>query len=117
MVWVWIIFGLPFAATVVEWIVLGTRRRDQLRHVTVVIAMIFSTASSGLGVWSLFHVHQLVLRARTDYGIEKTGWLLAAIGVFAAITWVSVERNRFSWLTLAISMWMFLIWALACLSL
>lgn len=117
MLWVWSVFGLPFLAACFEWFILGTRRRDQLRHITVIVAMIFATASAALGIWSLLHIEKLRLRARTDYGMESSGWLLATIALFSAITWVAVDRSWLSWLTLAISVWMFLTWGLICMTL
>jgi len=112
----WVLFGAPFAAIGLEWVVLGTRRRDQLRHITVLVAMLFSTASAALGIWMARHVDQLSRRASTDYAMEKTGLLLAAIGFLAGITWAKIERNRLSWLALAISGWTLLIWLLICLT-
>ena len=111
----WIIFGVPFLAAVVEWAVLGTRRRDQLRHITVVLAMAFSTASAILGIWGLLQVEQMRRRAAFDYRFEGVGWLFATIALVAAILRIVSERRTwFSWLTLCISVWMFVIWTLVC---
>jgi len=109
----WVAFGLPLVATGFEWVVLGTRRRDQLRHITVIVAMAFCTASALLGIWGLMHIGQLRLRHWNDYGFETAGWLLAALSVLTTLPWVAIERkNWLAWLALAISAWMFVIWML-----
>jgi hypothetical protein len=119
MRWGWLalilVYGFPVSAASFEWFVLCTRRRNQLRHLTVLTAMIFGTASSAVGIWSLLHIRQLGHRPWDDYRFEHWAWLLAAIGAFAAFTWVTVERNWLAWLALASSGWMFLIWSLASL--
>ena len=71
MLWTWVVFGLPLTGVSFEWIVLSTRRRDQLRHLTVVAAMTFSTASTLLGIGALLYPGQLRLRAGTDYGLNR----------------------------------------------
>jgi len=43
----WGVFVTPFAASTLEWVILS-RRRDQLRHVTVILAMAFSTMAPGM---------------------------------------------------------------------
>jgi len=116
MIFPLILFGAPFAALAFEWVVLGVHRRDQLRHITVMMAMIFSTASAALGTWMALHVEQFSRRAPSDYGMEKTGLLLSAISVFAGITWAKVDRNRLSSLALVASGWTFLIWLVICLT-
>src|SRR5579863_771463 len=113
----WTIFGVPLFAVGVEWAVLVTRRRDQLRHITVAVAMLFTTASAFGGVWGLLHIEQMKRRGVGDYHYEFVGLLLATIAGLAALTWVSIERRMWlAWMTLAISGWMFVIWALACSS-
>jgi len=48
----------------------------------------------------------------TGHKVVFTGCLLATLGGFAALTWVVIERNWLSWITLAISGWIFLVWML-----
>jgi hypothetical protein len=109
----WLVFGTPLAVSTLEWAILGSRRRDQLRHLTVTLALTFSTASTLVGVWALLHFDRMLLvSASTGHRVIFTGCLLATIGGFAAFTWVVIERNWFSWVTLAVSGWMFLIWML-----
>ncbi len=106
MIW-WAIFGVPLFAAVVEWFVLVTHRRDQLRHITVVVAMLFSTASAFGGVWGLLQIEQMQRRAVDDFRYELVGLLLAAIAGFAALTWVLIERRTWlAWMSLVISGWM-----------
>jgi hypothetical protein len=113
----WGVFGMPFAASTLEWVILSSRRRDQLRHITVILAMVFSTAATLLGIWALFHFQgMLLVPASTGYKVVFTGCLLATGGGFAALTWVVIERNWLSWMSLAISGWMFLVWMLMMLS-
>ena len=113
MVLWWFVFGTPFAASTLEWVILSSRRRDQLRHVTVMLAMVFSTAPALLGIWSLLHFQRMLLvPASTGHKVVFTGCILATLGGFAALTWVVIERNWLSWITLAISGWMFLVWML-----
>ena len=113
----WGVFGMPFAASTLEWVILSSRRRDQLRHITVVLAMVFSTAPALLGIWALFHFQgMLLVPASTGYKVVCTGSLLATVGGLAALTWVVIERNWLSWMALAISGWMFLVWMLMTLS-
>jgi hypothetical protein len=110
-------FGMPFAASTLEWVILSSRRRDQLRHITVILAMVFSTAATLPGIWALFHFQgMLLVPASTGYKVVFTGCLLATGGGFAALTWVVIERNWLSWMSLAISGWMFLVWMLMMLS-
>lgn len=112
VVW-WFVFGMPFAVSTLEWVILSSRCRDQLRHVTVILAMAFSTAPALLGIWSLLHFQRMLLvPASEGHKVVFTGCLLATVGGFAALTWVVIERNWFSWITLAISGWMFLVWML-----
>jgi hypothetical protein len=111
----WIVFGVPFLAGVFEWAVLGTRQRDQLRHSTAILAMTFSTASAFLGIWGLLHLEQMQHRAAFDYCFEGVGWLLATVALVATILWiVTKQKTWLSWLSLGISGWMFVIWALVC---
>jgi len=112
MPWWWVVFGIPCTALGFEWMVLGSRRRDQLRHITVVVAMLFGTAASFLGIWSLVHIDQLRLRAVSDYGIETFGLLLSIIAILTTLSWVAIERNWLSWLALAVSGWMLVVWGL-----
>lgn len=115
-VW-WSVFGMPFAASILEWAILSSLRRDQLRHLTVITAMVFSTAAAFLGIWTAFHFHgMLLVPASTGYKVVRTGCLLATVGGFAALTWVVIEKNWLSWVALAISGWMFLVWMLMMLS-
>jgi hypothetical protein len=100
------------------WGVLLGRRRDQLRHGTLAVGVLFSTASAFEGVRGLLQIEKLKRRAVDDFRYELVGLLLAAIAGLAALTWVSIERRK--WLArmyLVISGWMFAIWALAGLSL
>src|SRR5260370_20339500 len=111
------VFGLPAVASTLEWAILIKRRRDQLRHITVIVAMAFSTASALLGLWTLLHFQRMLLvPAGTGLRVVETGCLTATIGVLASFTWVTIERNWASWMALAISVWMFLIWMLGLLS-
>ena len=117
MVLWWSIFVTPFAASAVEWALLSSRRRDQLRHVTVILAMAFSTMVALLGIWMLLNFPgMLLVPASTGHKIVFTGCLLATLGGFAALTWVVIERNWLSWMGLAISGWMFAVWMLMTLS-
>lgn len=117
MLFWWTVFGMPLAASTVEWVILGSHRRDQLRHLNVTLAMIFSTTSTLLGLWALPQFQRaIIVPAGTTYRIECTGWLLATISSLAAFTWIVVERNWFSWMAFAISGWMFLIWMLMLVS-
>ena len=116
LVW-WGVFGMPFAASILEWAILSSRRRDQLRHLTVIMAMVFSTAAALLGIWALFHFQRMLLvPASTGYKVVCTGCLLATVGGGAALTWVVIEKNWLSWVALAISAWMFFVWMLMMLS-
>ncbi len=90
MMWL-AIFGAPLFAAVVEWVVLVARRRDQLRHMIVVVAMLFSTASAFGGVWGLLQIEQMKRRAVADFRYEFVGLLLAGIAGLAALTWVSID--------------------------
>ncbi|MGA8154285.1 MAG: hypothetical protein WB952_25290 [Terriglobales bacterium] len=113
----WIVFGMPSAGSALEWVILSRHRRDQLRHVTVIVAMIFSTASALLGIWGLLHFQgMLLVPASTGRTVVFTGFLLATTGGLAALTWAIIERNWLSWMALAISGWMFLTWMLMVLS-
>jgi hypothetical protein len=102
VVW-WFVFGMPFALSTLEWVILSSRR-DQVRHLTVMLAMVFSTAPALLGTW--------LVPASTGHKVVFTGSLVATLGGFAALTWVVIERTWLSWITLAISGWMFLVWML-----
>jgi|HubBroStandDraft_3_1064219.scaffolds.fasta_scaffold663460_1 hypothetical protein len=116
VVW-WFVFGMPFAASTLEWVILGSRRRDQLRHITVIIAMVFTTAPASLGIWSLLHFQgMLLVPAGTGHRVIFTGCLLATLAGFAALTWVVIERNWLSWIALTSSGWMFFVWMLMMLS-
>jgi hypothetical protein len=98
--------------------VLLGRRRDQLRHGTLAVGVLFSTASAFEGVRGLLQIEKLKRRAVDDFRYELVGLLLAAIAGLAALTWVSIERRKWlAWMYLVISGWMFAIWALAGLSL
>lgn len=113
----WSVFTVPFAASIVEWAILSRRRRDQLRHVTVILAMAFSTMAALLGMWSLLRFPgMLLVPAATGRKVVSTGCLLATVGGFASLTWVVVERNWLSWMAFAVSAWMFLVWMLMMLS-
>lgn len=113
----WGAFLTPFAACTLEWVILGNRRRDQLRHVTVILAMAFSTMGALLGIWTLLHFRGMLLApASTGHKVVSTGCLLATLGAFAALTWAVIERNWLSWLALAMSGWMFGVWMLMMLS-
>jgi len=61
-------------------------------------------------------VRMLLVPASTGHKVVFTGCLLAALGGFAALTWVVIERNWLSWIALASSGWMFLVWMLMMLS-
>jgi hypothetical protein len=70
-----------------------------------------------LGIWALSHFQRMLLiPASTAFKVVCMGTLLAAVGGFAALTWVVIERNWLSWMSLAISGWMFLVWMLMMLS-
>lgn len=113
----WGVFVTPFAACTLEWVILSSRRRDQLRHVTVILAMAFSTMAALLGIWTLLHFPRMLLApASTGHKVVSTGCLLATLGAFAALTWVVIERNWLSWMALAISGWTFGVWMLMMLS-
>jgi hypothetical protein len=99
VVW-WFVFGMPFAASTIEWVILSSRRRDQFRHITVIMAMVFTTAPASLGIWSLLHFQGMLL-VPAGHRVIFTGCLLATLGGFAALTWVIVERNWLSWIALA----------------
>src|SRR5271155_3859122 len=93
VVW-WFVFGMPFAASTIEWVILSSRRRDQFRHITVIMAMVFTTAPASLGIWSLLHFQgMLLVPAGTGHRVIFTGCLLATLGGFAALTWV-IRRTK-----------------------
>lgn len=70
----WAVFGMPFAAAALEWVILGSRRRDQLRHMTVILAVVFSTAAALLGIWALLHFQgMLLVPASTGYRVVCAG--------------------------------------------
>jgi phosphate/sulfate permease len=109
----WSVFVTPFAASTIEWVILGSRRRDQLHHVTVVLAMLLTTMAALLGIWTLIHFPgMLLMPASTGHKVVFAGCLLATLGGFAAVTWVVIERHWLSWMALAISGWMFAVWML-----
>ena len=83
-------------------------RRNQLRHVTVILAMAFSTMAALLGIWTLLHFSGMLLApASKGHKVVFTGCLLATVGGFGGLTWVVIERNWLWWMALAISGWMF----------
>jgi hypothetical protein len=56
-------------------------RRDQLRHVTVILAMAFSTMAALLGIWTLLHFPGMLLApASQGHKVVFTGCLLATVG-------------------------------------
>jgi len=113
----WSVFLTPFAASALEWVILSSRRPDQLRHVTVILAMAFTTTAALLGIWTLLHFPgMLLVPASTGHKVVSTGCLLASLGAFAALTWVVIEEHWLSWMALAISGWMFAVWMLMLLS-
>ena len=113
----WTVFVTPLAASTFEWVILSSRRRDQLRHVTVILTMVFTTMAASLGIWTLLHFPgMLLVPATTGHKVVLTGCLLATVGGFAAVTWIAVERHWLSWMALAISGWMFSVWMLMLLS-
>ena len=88
-------------------------RRDQLRHVTVILAKAFSTMAALLGIWTLLHFSGMLLApASKGHKVVFTGCLLATVGGFGGLTWVVIERNWLWWMALAISGWMFGVWML-----
>ena len=88
-------------------------RRNQLRHVTVILAMAFSTMAALLGIWTLLHFSGMLLApASKGHKVVFTGCLLATVGGFGGLTWVVIERNWLWWMALAISGWMFGVWML-----
>ena len=113
----WGVFATPFAVSILEWVILISRRRDQLRHVTVILAMAFSTMAALLGIWTLLHFPEMLLApASTGHKVVFVGCLLATLAAFAALTWVVIERNWLSWMAFAVSGWMFCVWMLMLLS-
>jgi hypothetical protein len=60
----WSVFVAPFAASTLEWVVLSSRRRDQLRHFTVILAIAFSTMAAWWGIWTLLHFPGMLLAPR-----------------------------------------------------
>lgn len=113
----WGVLVTPFAANTFEWVILSSRRRDQLRHVTVMLAMAFGTMAALLGIWTLLHFPGMLLApASTGQMVVSTGCLLATLGAFPALTWVVIESNWLSWMAFAISGWMFGVWMLMMLS-
>lgn len=108
---------MPFAASTLEWVILSGRRRDQLRHVTVILPMALTTLAALLGIWTLLYFPGMLLSpASTGHEVLSAGCLLATVGVFATLTWVVIERNWLSWMALATSGWMFGVWMLMMLS-
>lgn len=94
-------------------VILSSRRRDQLRHVTVILAIAFSTIAALLGIWTLLHFPgMLVGPASTGHKLMSAGCRLATLGGFAALTWVAIDHNRLSSMALAISGWLFAVWML-----
>lgn len=107
----WSVFVTPLAASTLEWAILSSRRPDQLRHVTVVLAVAFTTMAALWGIWTLLHFPgMLLVPESTAHKVLSTGFLLATLGGFATVTWAAIERHWLSWMALAISGWIFVVW-------
>ena len=76
MVLWWSIFVTPFAASTVEWVILSSRRRDQLRHLTVILAMAFPTMAAMLGGLPLALGTGVGSELRRPLGVAIIGGLL-----------------------------------------
>jgi hypothetical protein len=112
----WAVFIVPLIAIILIWINLLTRDRSELRHITVLLAMIFATASPLYALWGFsFHLHELQARSSRDFGFEVNGWLISLVGLLASVVWLAVTRNWKPGVVLIISLWTFMVWMALCI--
>ncbi len=116
MVGFWAVFVIPLVAIILIWINLWRRCRSELRHITVLIAMVFATVSPLYALWGFsFHLHELQARSSRDFGWEVNGWLISLAGLLASVVWLAVTKNWRPGVVLIISLWTFMVWMALCI--
>jgi hypothetical protein len=113
----WPTFGVPLlgiAGTIVGQIRSG---RPKIVRIGTLCATVVSAISPSMGLYGLVKLDELAKRSQLDYGFEGLAWLFAVLGVIAAIFCLLVIRKGcklFDWIPLAVSVWMFVVWAAVC---
>ncbi len=113
----WITFGVPLLG--IAWTIVGQIRsgRPQIVRIVTSCATVVSAISPSMGIYGLLKLDELAKRRPFDYGFEGLAWLFAVVGVIAAIFGLLVLRKSckfFDWTPLAVSVWMFVVWAAVC---
>jgi hypothetical protein len=110
-IFVWyLIYGVPLAILgFVISIVLKRYEKDR-RRISCWAAIIFTGLSALGGIWGFIILDQLSKRSPLDYGYEGRCFLLAFIGFLSALVWVTRSRKMPSFLALAASLWISVIW-------
>jgi hypothetical protein len=110
----WLLFGVPLLTMLIAWIGLVSRWRTikyRAMRLLVSIAMIFPTAAALLACGGLAYVQRggIVHDALGFYG---NGFLVSLTGVLLGVAVAIALRRWFSLAALAVSTWMFLLFAL-----
>jgi hypothetical protein len=110
----WLLFGVPLLTMLIAWVGLVWRWRTieyRAMRLLVSIAMIFPTAAGLLACGGLAYVQRggIVHDALGFYG---NGFLVSLIGVLLGVVVAIALRRWFSLAALAVSTWMFLLFAL-----
>jgi hypothetical protein len=103
-------FAIPSVVMVFVWLAVLVRYRPELRHLSVWLALLFTTASVFAGVWGLMHLEALRRRSLLDWHYEERAWLLDTIGFIAGLVWVTRSRRWYTWVALLAAGWMELVW-------
>jgi uncharacterized membrane protein len=104
------IYGVPAALMLFFWTAFLTRNRDQMKNRAAWVALFGATYPALAGVYALTHVYKMAARVSTDYRFEKTALGFAILAVIAVIVWLRRSRQFSSWGTLAVAIWMGIVW-------
>lgn len=108
-----LIYGVPALLMLVVWAVYFTVNRARNKEIALwisLLAMASATIPAFAGVYALTHVYTMASRGPTDFTFERVSMVFGLLGAVTGIVWVIRSRRFCSWSTLAVSVWMSLVW-------
>jgi hypothetical protein len=107
----WILFGVPLAAAVFAWVGLCKNWNTDHHRFSKVSVTLLATAAVVLACGGLVYVHLVRPMPSGDYVIESWGLLLSLLGIVTGLVALCFPR-WFSVVSLGVSAWMFVLFAL-----